>query len=1119
MNKSTLLEKIVNTFDERVLKEEKIENGDTILTKSDLEKVLLTLYCLKDVRRVFFVVSSAKKVNRFYSYFKTFLDEEQLVKLLHYDVLPFEPLSPSATEKAERLKTLYHSMFYPSNLLIVASVEGILRITMPPSEFAEYSFHIKKDDNCILEKISNCLPSIGYERTDTVREYGQFAVRGGILDVYSPTYEMPMRLEFFDDRVEDIRLFDPSTQVSVKKVQEIDICPFNEFVKNKNTFAVLRNNLKELPKELSNVEIFRRLEEFATTGMEFENIDAFNGLMYKMHFNALSYIPSNASTLLILDEPSELKDYLADGLKSIKELYSDLVAKHLYLKNFISPFETLFSQKKTIYLSNHRSNKYLLDIREIDVNHSSLESFIERIKGTVVLVSSEEDKRLKSFTSLEHVHYIKGKLPNSVRLDDIYLISLPSTRRVTSEEHSAISWGKEISVLDLDEELKEGEFVVHKDFGIGRFKGFEIVDNALGIKEYCVIEYLDGKIYVPLERLDRVQKYIGEGEPIITSLRSRSWQRKKKRVSETIERDIRALVQLYAKREITKGYAYDSEDPLLEEFDKTFPYIETGDQLNAIEDVKRDMRSPKPMDRLICGDVGYGKTEVALRAAFRAVVHGKQVVIMVPTTLLARQHYEVFVERMRQFGVEVALLTRMQKPVEVKRIKEGVKIGKIDILIGTQKILTTELEFADLGLMIVDEEQRFGVRQKEKMKFLKENIDVLTLTATPIPRTLYMSLNGIRDISIIRQAPVGRLPVETFVLKSFDKVIRTAIMREINRGGQIFYLHNHINDIEEVTEHIRSLVTQARVECVHGRMKKRELENTMDEFYKGNIDVLVATTIIENGLDIPNANTLIVDDAQNFGIAQLYQIRGRVGRSTRRAFAYFMYSPDIELSKDAIERLKALKDFSKLGSGFELAVRDMEIRGIGNVLGFEQHGNINDVGLYLYNEMVQKALRHLRKEEDKEYEKEIDVTFNGIYSDLLIPRDYVSSDMERIRLYRRMAYMKNIEELNDLKNELVDRFGSVPAEVEKLLKFIKVRILAYSQGIKQISVDDSSDTLTLKFRKNASPLVIDKISRRIRPSHLTNVSKGVIILYKVNRSKAIEMLEKCLRDDEYKKII
>lgn len=1111
MDKSILLERVVNTFVKKVLKEEKIGNGDSIFAKNDVEKILLTLSCLKENLRVFFVVSNAKKVNKFYSYFKTFLREEQLAKLLNYDVLPFEPLSPSVTEKAVRLNTLNRSLSYPSNLLIVASVEGILRSTMPPVDFAEHSFHIKRNDEWRLAKLTNILLSVGYERVDTVREYGQFAVRGGILDLYSPTYAVPIRLEFFGDRVDDIRLFDPKTQISVEKKEEVDVCPFDEFVKNKATFGTLQNNLNELSRGFDEIEGLAKLREFATSGIRFENIEAFNCLMYKKRFNALSYTPSNASVLLIVDEPDELKKYFAGAIENLKEIYSDLIVDRLYLRYFTFPIETIFMQKKVIYLSKYKNGRPLSEIKQIDVSPSSLKTFVGNLKGPVFLISNDGKDRIKELRNFEQVNCIVGELPNSVRFGDLYLISLPGVKRAGIREKTPTRFGKGMNVLELNEDLKRGEFVVHKDFGIGRFKDFETIENILGIKEYCVIEYADGKIYVPIERLDRVQKYIGEGEPSITSLRSKSWQRKKKKISEAIERDIRALVKLYAKREVTKGFSYDSEDKVFEDFDKTFPYIETEDQLEAIEDVKEDMRSSRPMDRLICGDVGYGKTEVALRAAFRAVMHGKQVVVMAPTTLLAHQHYEVFEERIKQFGIEVALLTRMQRPTEVRRIKDGIRTGKIDILIGTQKILTTGLDFADLGLLIVDEEQRFGVRQKEKMKFLRESIDVLTLTATPIPRTLYMSLNGIRDISIIRQPPIGRLPIETFILKNSDKIIRTAIMREINRGGQVFYLYNRINDIEEVAAHIRSLVSQARVECVHGRMKRLDLERIMDEFYRGNIDILVATTIIENGLDIPNANTLIVDNAQNFGIAQLYQIRGRVGRSTRRAFAYFIYPNTIELSKDALERLRALKEFSRLGSGFELALRDMEIRGIGNILGFEQHGRINDVGLYLYNEMVQKALRTLRKEEGKEDKKEIDVVFNGIYGDLVIPKDYVSNDMERIRLYRRMSYMNSIDALGRLKNEIQDRFGPIPPEVRKLLEFIKVRIMAYFNEIKQVSVDGSSNTLTLKFKDDTSPTIIDRISRRIHLRHLTNISKGVIILYKVNKSEVIEILERCLK--------
>jgi len=654
----------------------------------------------------------------------------------------------------------------------------------------------------------------------------------------------------------------------------------------------------------------------------------------------------------------------------------------------------------------------------------------------------------------------------------------------------------QVPIID-EEELNVGDFVVHENYGVGVFEAVKPVTNALGTKEYIVIRYEDATIYVPVERLDKIHKYIGDPDVKIDRLHGGTWKRRLDKVKEDLRRKIAELVDIYMKRQKAKGLGLVGDSDMERRFAETFPYVETHDQSVAIQDVLEDLASDRPMDRLLCGDAGYGKTEVALRAAFRCVVSGKQVALLVPTTVLAKQHYRIFKQRMEPFGVSVALLDRSVPKSERSKIVEDLRAGKIDVLIGTSALLSDNVKFSDLGLVIIDEEQNFGVEQKESFKKIRLNVNVLSMSATPIPRTLHMAMNGMRDMSVLTTPPLGRLPVVTYVARYDDRLVRGAILREINRGGQVIYVHNRVEDLREVYEKICRLVPEARIVMAHGQMPTRKLMEAVRSFYERNSDVIVCTSIMQNGIDVPSANTIIVDDAHHYGLAQLYQLRGRVGRSDKRAFAYFLF--DSELNPSALKRLQVIREFSGPGSGLKIALKDMEIRGIGTIFGFEQHGNVNAVGLNMYLQILNEELKHTMHAEPLE---RVDVEIEGVPGSFYIPEDFIENEMERLRTYRRMASCESLKSLDELKAELRDRFGELPEQVEQLIDLFKIRLVAIQKKIKKIAFDET----TLK-------LYTENGSLKLPGKFIYNEKEKVYLLYNVPAERCLSLLKKIfLRD-------
>jgi len=897
------------------------------------------------------------------------------------DVLPFEDFSVSFDVRKKRIEILW-KLLKGEKISIVTTLYSLTRKTISPKDLTSHTLQLKRWMR--IEKPAYFLLRMGYERTYIVREGGEYAIRGEIVDVFPPLYKNPVRLDLFENEIEDIRFFDPISQKTIKKVDEVIILPAREYIS------------------------------------ENHDADTIPG-KYNADSSLLEYLKD--PVVIFINKEEVFKEY-AKIEKEMKEILGSRYEEYKKLSSIpLSSFEKLFETAKEI--------EYSFDTKEF------------------------------------HVISPKKK-------------------------------GKTIPILDI-EDIKVGDLVVHKDHGIGIFQGVEKVENALGIREYFKIKYADANLYVPVERLDRVHKYIGNSSEIsINKLNDKRWKKTVKKIKEDIERKIKELIELYLKRQEVKGLSLPGDPDMEEKLAQTFPYPETPDQKRCIEEVLTDLEDEKPMDRLLCGDSGFGKTEVAIRAAFRTVVSGKQVAILVPTVVLARQHYENFQKRLSPFGVKVALLDSTKTRAERKRIIEGLKKGELDIVIGTHSLLSDDIKFYDLGLIIIDEEQKFGVEQKEKLKKLRVSVNVLSMSATPIPRTLHMALSGMKDLSVINTPPVGRKPIVVYVMEYDPRVVRNAILREVNRGGQVIYVRNRVEELEEVFERLTNLVPEVKIGVAHGRMRKKVMEEIVWDFYKGKLDVLVCTTIIESGVDIPNANTLIVEDSHRYGLAQLYQLRGRVGRSEKRAFAYFLY-PKHALKK-SLERLKIIKETIGPGSSFEIAMKDMELRGIGSIFGFEQHGNMNSIGFKLYSEILENSIKKAKGEREETEKPLIDTEIEGIPGRFVIPETYVENPIERMRLYRRMAMTTSVKELEDLLNEIKDRFGTPPSEVYSLFDYFKLRILGWLKGVKKIVFEDKEVILILKEG-------LDHLN--LKGKYIYNKEKKAVVLYSTNDplTTALEVLE------------
>lgn len=916
---------------------------------------------------------------------------------------------------------------------IVTSFDGFMDALLPKEVFRERVMTVKNDSVLDLSQLQEKLAALGYDREIQIEGPGQFSVRGGIIDIYPLTEELPIRIELWGDEVDSIRTFDVETQRSIENLAEVVIYPASEFPEEEGDRVSFLDYF-EKERTILFLDEPARLEEKGQ-GVEAEFLEA-----QKRRLESGYDVSDSEAKLYHTEEIlKRINFYSSIGFSSLEMRCKGLLLRKSYslqTKN-VNPYNSSF-EMLTQDLKRLKRNGYRVVL--LSGSRTRAKRLAEDLRDYNLSSYYSDDMDREAATGeimTAYGHVAEGYEYPMLKFcviseTDIFGKAKKKKKRKTYE-------GRKIQSFS---ELKAGDYVVHENHGLGIYQGIEKIEVDKIAKDYMKISYAKGgNLYIPATQLDLIQKYASSDakKPKLNRLGTQEWAKTKTRVRGAVKEIAKDLVALYATRQEQEGFVYGEDTVWQKEFEEMFPFEETEDQLLAIDAVKQDMQSHKIMDRLICGDVGYGKTEIAIRAAFKAVQENKQVVYLVPTTILAQQHYNTFIQRMKDFPVRIDLMCRFRTPAQQKKTTEDLKRGLVDIVIGTHRVLSKDMQFKNLGLLIIDEEQRFGVQHKEKIKKLKENIDVLTLTATPIPRTLHMSLIGIRDMSVLEEAPNDRMPIQTYVMEYNDEMVREAIERECSRQGQVYYVYNRVEDIVEVTAHIQKLVPEVTVAFAHGQMKEHQLEKIMYEFINGEIDVLVSTTIIETGLDISNVNTMIIHDADRLGLSQLYQLRGRVGRSNRMAYAFLLYKRDKLLKEVAEKRLAAIREFTDLGSGFKIAMRDLEIRGAGNLLGAEQHGHMEAVGYDLYCKMLNEAVKHLKGEMDEEsYTTTIDLNV-----DAFIPDSYIPNEYQKLDIYKRIATIESEEEMEDMQEELTDRFGDIPKKVETLLTVASLKALAH----------------------------------------------------------------------------
>ena len=1004
------------------------------------------------------------------------------------EIFAYDYLAESKDTLYERIGVL-NNIINKKNKVIITTIEAIMQPMVDKKALYKNKLTLKVNEEWNLEEIKEKLIMLGYERYDLIEGRGQFSIRGGILDVAINNKE-GIRIEFWGDEIDSIRKFNISTQRSTDMLKKVDIYPAFEFILE-NPIDVVCENIRNYGYTGSFDKIAEDDIKEIENGNYINKIDRYFNCFYNNTISFLEYLHDDY--LIIYDEIGKIKARSENIIKDNEAVIKSVIDKKKIAPQILQSLKQYSNiveenkDRQIIYLektdvgfvdkeSMHaKRNGYSFSYREVNFFRSSMDLLLqeiqkaEREKKYVVILSGNTENAKKTLNLLNEkeikhtysenlkedlvpgVAYVTtGTLSAGFECFDIKLLVIPVEEVFTAKpkrRKSSMAFKEGENVIFND--LKVGDYIVHRTHGIGMYIGVNTI-KADGItKDYIKVKYKDDDIlYIPTNSLDNIRKYIGSGDsaPKLTRLGGKEWANTKNKVKSNLREVARELIELYAKRQKMAGFAFSKDTTWQKEFEDDFEYVETDDQLRCIDEVKKDMEKPRPMDRLLCGDVGYGKTEVAIRAAFKAVMDQKQVAYLVPTTVLANQQYESFKKRMEKYPIRIEVLNRFKTKKEQEEIVKKVKLGEIDILIGTHRILSKDVDFKDLGLLIIDEEHRFGVKDKEKIKELKNNIDVLTMTATPIPRTLHMSVVGIRDMSVIYEPPQNRRPVQTYVLEYDDEVIREAITKELEREGQVFYLYNKVDTIIKKADEISKLVPEAKVAVAHGKMTGREIEEIMQDFIDKKINVLVCTTILESGIDIPNANTIIVENADRLGLAQLYQIRGRVGRSDKQAYAYITYRKDKLLSEVADKRLRAIKEFTEFGSGFKIAMRDLEIRGAGSILGEYQHGHMEQVGYDMYCKLLDEVVKEMKGIEVTE---DVDVQIELNVSSY-IPDDFISDSTQKIEIYQNIALCKTEDDIADVTDEIIDRYGSLPKEIEKLLDIARIRNMAREKNINKI---------------------------------------------------------------------
>jgi len=1072
-------------------------------------------------------------------------EAESIFSLPTRDVLPFQNLSPHPEIQEERAVALWKIATGAVSILVSPIASTALRLRAS-EYYADLARAVRRGETIDIDPLLRHLNTVGYASTDVVEMPGEYAVRGGILDVYSPEADRPLRIEFFGDEVESIRKFDPATQRSSNPVEEALLLPLTETPVSEDLLGAIHARLSG--------QRIAGAEEIVEQAVRSAGVTVFPGWEFYAPVAGAdrTVFDLMPRAVVLADEPDTLRNEFDRAWARIEEAHERSEVGNLVRPtDLYLPPEEWWTRLATLpgadleHLEIARpgqADTASFHSQPAQRFHSSVPALLEEVRKQLgdqnrVLIAVPnigEVERLADLFSenalsfrlgsrtrggesyADETAYFAGEIltstlakayvPDGVVLPDAHL-AIFGARDLFDESEAVISRpqrskSKTAAFLSDFRDLQVGDYVVHVEHGIGQYQGLKEINQGDGKAEFMLLEYAEGaRLYVPLTRLDLIQKYrSSEGaKPALNHLGSMAWAKTKARVRKAMKDMADELLKLYAERKAAKGQAFSADNQWMREFEDSFEYSETEDQDLAITDVKRDMESSQPMDRLLCGDVGYGKTEIAMRAAFKAVNDNKQVAVLAPTTVLAFQHFETFKQRFAAFPVAIEMISRFRSPRQQKEILQKVEAGKVDVLIGTHRLLSKDLKFADLGLLVVDEEQRFGVRHKERLKQMRKEVDVLTMSATPIPRTLHMSLVGLRDMSVIETPPKDRMAIQTVVATWDAKLIQSALQQELDRGGQAYFVHNRVESIWEMAAKLQEFVPQARIIVGHGQMSEGELEKVMLKFMHHEADILVSTTIIENGLDIPLCNTIIINRADRFGLSELYQLRGRVGRSNRRAYAYLLVPSEVELTPIARRRLAALKEFSDLGAGFKIAALDLELRGAGNLLGGEQSGHIEAVGFELYTQMLDRAVREMKGEAAaEEAETQLNLGLN-----IRIPSEYIREENQRLRIYKRVAGVETESQLNDVAAELQDRYGEPPAAVRNLLDYAALKLLAAHVGV--TGIERKRDITTIKFRPNA---VIDpgKLARFVSSQRGTQFTPEGMLKFSLKATLPGEVL-------------
>ena len=1074
--------------------------------------------CLEQTKRPIFIITYNEiQAQALVNDLKFFT--EDVAYLPKKEIITYDYVAESKNLPYERIEIL-NKIYKKQKLIIVTSVETIKQKIISKDTLYKNVLKFKVGDRCDLEVLKQKLVDLGYQRFDLIDGRGEFSVRGGIIDI-STTESTGIRIELWGDEIDSIRHFNIISQRSIDNIEKIEIFPAHEYI--------LETSIEKIAKNISNNVYPENISEKVESDLEkirngeyISKIDRYFNSFYGKQETVLEYIDDKY--LVFVDEFNKViqrsENIEQDNENTIKALMEKERIIPDSLKNYVATenLQSNIEKYQTIYLDKlddrikNGIERYDFKYKELNYFKSGIDLFINDInnfkkqekKVYIVLDTKEKANKMEKLLAeydILSIYYEKlnktiinqdantviitlGKISKgfySIDLNQVVMVAsdlVDGTRTIKKRKSETFKQGEKVVFADL----KVGDYVVHRRYGIGIYIGVNTITADGTTRDYLKLKYSgDDILYIPTNSLDEIRKYVG-GEELnlkLNKLGSKDWEKTTNKVRNNLRAVAKELIELYARREKSKGYAFSKDTEWQKQFEEAFPYVETDDQLRCIDEVKKDMENEKPMDRLLCGDVGYGKTEVAIRAAFKAVMDHKQVAYLAPTTVLAKQQYETFKERMKDFPIRVDVLNRFRTTKDKNRIIKEMKLGEIDILIGTHRLLGKDVEFNDLGLLIIDEEQRFGVKAKEKIKQYKTNVDVLTMTATPIPRTLHMSIVGVRDMSVIYEPPQNRKPVQTYVLEYDAEVIKEAITKELERNGQVFYLFNNVGEIALKADKISRLVPEAKVGFAHGRMTGEEIEDIMEDFVEGKINVLVCTTILESGIDIPNANTIIMENADRVGLAQLYQLRGRVGRSDRQGYAYITYRKDKMLSEVADKRLKAIKEFTEFGSGFKIAMRDLEIRGAGSLIGEIQHGHLEEVGYDTYCRILDEVLKEeqgIKVEEDIGCQIDLNVTS-------YIPDSFISDQNQKIEIYQDIALCKNEEDIRNVIDEIIDRFGNMPNEIENLLEISRIKQLAKEKYLTKIQSRGNSVVFTYdtnKFDNNSLSDIIKKYGNRIK---------------------------------------